>query len=84
MYFYLVINSGHQTPLKNPFTEMHRFQQKGEMTNCAHVKCQETETNKKKHSDHHYYFVITKVFQFERNRWDFFKKDFLPIESEYT
>ena len=48
MYFYLVINSGHQTPLKNPFTEMHRFQQKGEMTNCAHVKCQETETNKKK------------------------------------
>ena len=48
MYFYLVINAGHQTPLKNPFTEMHRFQQKGEMTNCAHVKCQETETNKKK------------------------------------
>ena len=82
MYLYLIINSGHQTPLKNPFTKMHRFQQKGEMTNCVHVKCQETE--KKKHRDHHYYFVITKVFQFERNRWDLFKKDFLPIESEYT
>ena len=47
MYLYLIINSGHQTPLKNPFTKMHRFQQKGEMTNCVHVKCQETEKKKK-------------------------------------
>ena len=83
MYLYLIINSGHQTPLKNPFTKMHRFQQKGEMTNCVHVKCQETE-KKKKAQRPSLLFCHHQSNQFERNRLDLFKKDFLPIESEYT
>ena len=43
MYLYLIINPGHQTPLKNPFTKIDCFQQKGEITDCVHVKRQETE-----------------------------------------
>jgi hypothetical protein len=42
MYHYLIINSGHQTPLKNPFTKIHSFQQKGETANCVQAKCEET------------------------------------------
>lgn len=38
-----MINSGHQTPLKNPFTKIHCFQQKGEIIDYVHIKCQEAE-----------------------------------------
>ena len=85
MYLYLIMNSGHQTPLKNPFTKMHCFQQKGEITNCVDVRCQET--GKKKKSTVTIIIILSSPEYFNLKEIDvvyFFKKNFFPIESVST
>lgn len=57
MYFYLVINAGHQTPPKNPFRKVHCFQQKGEITGYVRAKSQESEGKTQWPS---FLFVLTK------------------------
>ena len=53
-YHYLIVNSGHQTPLKNPFSKIHCFQQKGKTSYRVSVKRQETGGEETKHSEHSY------------------------------
>lgn len=77
MYPYLVIHSGHQTPLRNPFVKIHCFQQKGEVTDCVPVKSQETEGKTVA-------IILSCPHQGthlkEMDRACVFKRDFLPVE----
>ena len=64
---------------------MHCFQQKGEITNCVHVKCQETGGKKK--STVTIIISLSSPEYFNLKEIDgvyFFKKNFFPIESVST
>ena len=64
---------------------MHCFQQKGEIANCVHVKCQET--GKKKKSTVTIIIILSSPEYFSLKEIDgicFFKKNFIPIESVST